>query len=244
MKIISSTHSIVSCRKLRDALVRRGFPRYPVTSRPSPDEHCLFRYGNTRPVEQEGLNTLQFVQTVSMKQRLARLVAESNTPILTPQYSHELGDVTYPIVVRETLSSYGGKGIHIARSEAELQQVWQPWYWWTPFVETTREWRILCCAGEIYRAFEKTSLNPDAEPIRNGHRGWHFSIRNPEKFERLSAWVSDILHPLLRSIGGTFYGLDVGLLPNREFFLFEVNSAPGLNDNSATSLAERLEEIL
>jgi hypothetical protein len=201
------------------------------------------RYGNSeREFENDTtLNSREFIQLVSNKKSFADLISESG--FYTPTFQHiGEGAGEFPIMIRETLSSFGGRGCHVVSSNEELRQYRanRNW-WWTPYVHTTYECRAHVLDGQVVRVFRKEYNGEGAEaefPIRNSANGYHFSLRSVDANPAIVDLVRE-LHPLLPPNG--FYALDLGWIHDENrYFIFEANSAPGLNENTARLYAEFL----
>ena len=158
-----------------------------------------------------------------------------NNNIFSPIYHKEIPQ-EFPILIRETLTGYGGVGIHIIRNMDEFNEVWNPRFYWTPYEFLCSEYRVHIFNGEILRIFKKELEENSEFPIRNNH-SCHFSLRNPEQFPKLKTEIEKFAK--IKEFSEGFFGLDVGW--NREkFFFIEANSAPGLNENSGNLLAEKI----
>ncbi|HOO68441.1 MAG TPA: hypothetical protein PLC53_03645, partial [Bacilli bacterium] len=107
------------------------------------------------------------------------------------------------------------------------------------------EYRVHVIDGKVVRLFKKLKddeVEEEDYPIRNLSKGYHFSLRDIRNNNKIEQLVSR-LHPLLE--GGIFYGMDIGYIREQgDFFIFELNSACGLNDNTAIIYAEKFSEIL
>jgi hypothetical protein len=145
------------------------------------------------------------------------------------------------------MQSFGGKGIIVCPDRETFDENWTGSHW-TKFVRTTQEFRVHVLGGEIGRLFRKITvrqngIRPDeAEyPVRTIRSGnYRFSLwRDNNSFPSLNRVVGE-LHD---HIGGHCYALDVGELPDDQgWFIYEANSAPGINPNTASVYAKYLVE--
>lgn len=233
--ILSSETSKPSCRLLRDAIERISGRKWLITDDKT-NINVLFRYGNTMTVEgTDGLNPQRFIELSCDKQKFASFGQQNG--IDTPYFYRGGSPANYPAIIRTTLTSSGGKGIHVVNSENEFQAKWKKSYWWTPYVQTEFELRLHVLGGQIVKVFKKVredGLEPETTPIRNNDRGYHFSLREEETYPGATELIAK-LHPLLsEQYGAEFYAVDCGWdKVNKRYFVYEINSAPGLNDATA-----------
>lgn len=202
--------------------------------------NILFSYG--LPSEYSRLNTSGFMHLCSNKNLCSSFLNEHG--FTSPVFKR--GTPTrqdYPLLIRTTLTGHGGKGIIICHNERQFNTSWNTSYWWTKFINTTSEFRVHVFDGAILKLFKKVrqeELEDNDYPIRNLDNGYHFSLRNREDFPEIVSLVSN-LSPILE--GGTFYGLDIGRIKNqRDYIVFEINTACGLNEETALLYAERIAE--
>jgi glutathione synthase/RimK-type ligase-like ATP-grasp enzyme len=203
----------------------------------------LIRYGNSESTEsrnETGLNSSSFISLVANKGHLAKLLEENN--FYAPKFFlHSHTPESYPVVVRETLSSFGGRGIHVCQNINQFNSCTGVW---TPFVHTAFELRVHVMGGEVKRIFKK-EFEGDGEdelPIRNLDRGYHFSLKENENYPKVVELFKKISNCM--NIGkDCFFAGDIGWdSAKKEYFIFEFNSAPGLNENTARVYAEFLAE--
>ena len=247
--ILTHRTSFPSAKLLRDALFTETGVRYLVTKHPNRIRRLHVRYGATSPVScrDTEFNRPQFINLIANKLRFSdRIKNVFNTPIF---YRHrEPRDDEFPIVIRNLMQGFGGEGIVMCPDREAFDGAWNGRSNWTSFVKTTEEYRVHVLGGEIGRLFKKVrkpidGVTPaeDDFPIRTGRTGdYRFSLRrNSNEFPELTELTSQ-LHD---EIGGHIYALDVGRLPDDQgWFIFEANSAPGLNRNTATAYAKYLVE--
>lgn len=244
MNILTDKGSLPSAKLLRDTMVQMTGKKIYVSTEPERlTKAPTFRYGCSAGNFSDDtlLNSPGFIRLCSDKKAFADLLRNEN--INAPEFLHiREGEGRFPIVVRETLTSSGGRGIHVVRNRQELEPFrFNSHWWWTPFVRTRCEYRIHVLGGQVARVFAKVREDGREEeefPIRNLSNGYHFSLRfepRPELTE-LAGMVDNHLPD-----GAGFYTLDVGYIGRNEgFIVFEANTAPGLNETSATAYAEFL----
>lgn len=246
--ILTHRTGLPSAKLLRDALFTETGIRYLVTTRPSHIRRLHVRYGASSPVDCQDteFNTPEFVNLVSDKLRFSQRIADKfNTPKFI--CSREPTDDEFPIVIRKTMCGWGGAGIVMCPDRQTFDDNWHGSYW-TRFVKTATEFRIHVLGGNIGKLFKKIRIKIDgvrpAEdefPIRTFKLGlYRYSLRNDaNSFPDLAELVSQ----LTNEIGGKMYTLDVGKLADEDgWFIFEGNTASGLNQHTASVYAKYLVE--
>ncbi len=246
--ILTHRTSFPSAKLLRNALFQETGIRYLVTKHPSRIRRLHVRYGASSGVNcgDTDFNSPDFINLVSHKLRFSNAIKDK---FATPEFvrDREPRDDEFPIVIRQQLCGFGGKGIIMCPDRETFDTNWNGDYW-TSFVKTTNEYRVHVLGGNVGRLFKKiririNGVRPDEDefPIRTGRSGdYRFSLRNnSNEFPDLT----ELTRQLHDEIGGHIYALDVGRLPDNEgWFIFEANSAPGLNRNTATAYAKYLVE--
>jgi len=229
--ILASKKSIPSARLLRDVFSEHGLQLF-VTSEPR-KKAPVIRYGNCAGsyLNDISLNTVSFIQLLSNKKTFADLLLSNQ--INAPLFSRETpNEEDFPIVVRQYMNSCKGKGIIICRN---LQE-WLPnrGNFWTRWVPVSNEFRVHIIGGNPVKIFRKVLLDGverDEFPIRTSEK-YHFSlVADCEKFPKLNEILGKV-----KNVLGTenFYALDIGWNnTEKEWFIFEGNSAPGLNEQTA-----------
>jgi glutathione synthase/RimK-type ligase-like ATP-grasp enzyme len=247
MQILTNRYCYPSAKILRDELVKLTGERIFVTHRPEVIRNLCLRYGNSSPIfrgRDTNYNSPEFIRLCSSKLSTSRILTDNN--ILTPQFFGQGKPTEYPVLIRESLSLSGGRGIHLAQDEQDFVSKWRPGFYWTPFIQTSSEYRIHILGNQISRIFKKVrreGLEEEKFPIRNLHKGYHFSLRtNLSKFDNLKVLVEN----LSKFLDMKFCGLDVAWTTNKQYIVWELNSAPGLqNETTASFYAEYLaREIL
>jgi hypothetical protein len=249
MYLLCNNISCTTARDLRDYIQektgRRLFIRWNPHSRFPP----LIRYGNHEGSYRKdtNYNSKEFITMCCNKLLTTNFFRE--VVVRTPLFytSRDIEKTSfYPIIIRTIMNGHGGIGIHVVKNDEEFNNIWRSGYYWTPFVRLSSEYRVIIFNGEPIKIFKKVrEEGEDREdfPIRNNDNGYHFSIReNMDAFPNLLSFIDTKLKPLI-PIG--FYGLDIGKIHDSEdFFVLELNSAPGLNTNTITVLGDKLIETL
>lgn len=255
MKILTHKSCIVSAKLLRDHIAQIVGRDMLVTTNASKIRGPFIRYGCADEVEGEDTeyNSAEFIRLVSNKSAFSELLKQNNIP--TPIFYRRSKPVDYPVLIRKTLTSSGGRGIVVCPDKQTFDANYEAGDHWTPFVPTQFELRVHVIDGKVAKIFKKIfrpDLAADHEneqddgmpeaqepnlPIRNLDKGYHYKVRPLETYPKIHELVKN-LHPHLK---GKFYTLDVGWdTINKRYFVFEANSGSGLNTNTAAVYADYL----
>jgi glutathione synthase/RimK-type ligase-like ATP-grasp enzyme len=231
IRILSNT-SFVSARILAEELRTIGEKCFS-TRRPEriSSRDLVIRYGSTDLHEGiDTLNTLEVIRTCSNKLNFSQLMQEEKiySPIF---YKGVPKESQYPVIVRTTLNSYGGKGMILVENSGDFHY---SNVWWTPFIQTQFELRVHVLGGKIIRMFKKE----DGESyIRTSNNGWHFSLKENKDYPKVSLVVQKICE--IPRFANAFFALDLGWdSKKKQYLVFEANSAPGLNEHTANLYAQ------
>ena len=139
----------------------------------------------------------------------------------------------FPIVVRKTLTGYGGAGIELCHNMKDYNEKFQN-YHWSYWYNLDPELGVHIFEGTVLKVFKKVrnpNLPSEEYPIRNAHRGYSFSRVNQENFQKLIPFVKNFYtkFPIL------FGRMDVGWDRDAKTYrIIEFNTAPGLTQNHDT----------
>lgn len=239
IKILTRPFAMPSTRLLKQALEDKTGRRVIITSNPQKVFWPSFlRYGNSEDVniEDSPVNSADFVRTVSDKYAFSKLMQENDiySPIFR-QDEPEEGD--FPLIIRKSLQSYGGKGIIVCKTIEDFDNNWVDGYYWTKYVKNEFELRVHVLGGEVRKIFKKVIDNEGEFPIRTSLNNYHFSLKNLETYPKVVEFVNG-LSPILT---GKFFTLDVCWDKEaKKYFVFEANSASGLNSQTAEMYAQYL----
>lgn len=155
----------------------------------------------------------------------------------------------FPLLIRTTMTGFGGRGIIPCSTMTEFGQNWQGFGYWVKYVPMSSEFRVHVVDGNILRIFKKVPTQVQTQiqqfQIRNLHNGYKFELVGTAEDSLLklkdlakSVWnkAVDILH-----IERGFFAIDVGYSKERKgYFVLEANTAPSLvnNDNTCEVYAE------
>lgn len=196
---------------------------------------CIIRFGNSAILNYEReikYNSPNHIRLAGNKLRLSELLMENEFPHVVfnrgePEY--------FPIVARDELNRGGGIGIRVIQSLEEYENS-ETVIDWTPWYNFKFELGVHILGGEIVRVFKKLrneGLEEEQYPIRNTHRGYHFSLR--ENWKERYTGLEKFVKKLYELVPIQFARLDVGY--DKEtggYRLIEINSAPDLSQNENT----------
>ncbi len=136
-----------------------------------------------------------------------------------------MGDIIY---CRTTTTGHSGRGIVIANNPNELVNA--PLY--TVKTKHRDEYRVHIFKGEVLdvqKKKRKLGFNGSSSGIRNHSSGWVYA--------RTDVAIPDMLCPIaiqaVELLGLDFGAVDIGHKVNdNKFFVFEVNTAPGLEGST------------
>jgi hypothetical protein len=138
----------------------------------------------------------------------------------------------FPIVVREILYGTRGEGIYICESMDEYLDNGKGY--WTYWYNFQFELGVHMLGGKIVRVFKKVreeGLEEEKYPIRNLHKGYHYSLVNIENYRRLPEFMANVYNKFPLEMGRWDIGWDSD---NKTYRVIEANSAPGLAENENT----------
>jgi len=238
INILCSSYSFPSGRILKDLIVEKTGEKVRLTSHPEillkRKETPSIRYGNSfgNFKSETGLNSPEFIQKCASKLAFSKLLLDAG--LYTPEYSRDPKAVKeFPVLIRQSLSLSGGRGIILCKDEEEFRKNWIGRFW-TKYIPTEFELRVHVLDDNIVRIFRKEQIEPTEFPIRNNET-CHFSLKEPDKYPKLQSLVNS-LNDVFRAnvIDFGFYALDIGWdKSKKQYFIFEANSAPGLNEHTA-----------
>jgi len=148
------------------------------------------------------------------------------------------------VVCRTKLNGHGGNGIVVAKTIEELVDA--PLY--TVYVPKKREFRVhLIVIGDNYETYvsEKKQRLEGKRPegnekyIRNHENGWVFC----KNVGDVPQCVLDESYKAVLALGYKFGAIDVGYHPKTGACVYEVNSAPGVDNTTAEWYAEQFSRL-
>lgn len=157
----------------------------------------------------------------------------------TTDVERAIADFGFPFLCRSA-TGFGGRGITVADSQDQIVRADM----YVKYQKKTREFRVHYACGHMkifekkMRAREARDENFDAR-IRNHENGWVFCKYEEVSFEETNQ-ITCLTKQAVDVLGYVFAGVDIGYHPSRGFFVFEVNSQPGCNENTVQWYADSI----
>lgn len=253
-KILSSTQSMDSAMKLRDAL-EKILGMNPKTILVSKDSgNCkgfpvLLRYGcgYGKLSPEPEWSSLRFFETSINKMKFSRYFRDVAA---VPVFINERLPEKYPVLIRKTLTAKASEGIVVVENEEEFAQNWSPDYYWTQYFKYDIEIRVYVVLSEtgyslrIYRKVPRGNVPENTEFIcgLNGDDNTAWILKDPSSYPK-AVKVIDNLFPKLWDLGGRFTAFDMIYSTERsEYITLEMNSGPWMTKPCAEWLAQNFIE--
>jgi glutathione synthase/RimK-type ligase-like ATP-grasp enzyme len=244
-KILSAKVSMDSAMMIRDHIENLTGVHYLVTHNPSMiDDGVLFNYGmSCTSKEMQVCSTCDFVKGTVDKLWMSNYLTKRG--YYTPQFLGMAREPEkFPVIVRETLRGTRGEGIHIVKDIEEYSKLYDPSYYWTPYIKSNFELRVGVWDTKIlfiYKKVDPDGVNEENLPIRGMN---DFKLKDINLYPKVEKLI-DGLAPMLKSIGGMFYGLDIAWdRVRQQYVIFEVNSGPWLGSKTSLMVANKLVDFL
>lgn len=198
----------------------------------------FLRWGNSDPISDSvglrelELNDKSLIRTSSNKLSSSALISGAGMDCITFRRDEP---TSYPVVVRKTMSGYGGDGIVVCENEETFSQ-YRNRYYWSNWIRFKYELGVHIVDGRIAKVFKKVRVKGESEerfPIRNLARGYQYSKVDTARrsFSGLPIFVEGFLKVFPVKLGR----IDVGLnADNGRYYVIEFNSAPGIAKNKQT----------
>jgi hypothetical protein len=236
IKVFTHTSTMIPARLLAVELTALG-RRTEAVANPLHimSDDTVINYGAV--IRTNAINSPQFIGVCGNKLNFSHVLGENG--FNTPEYKGtNVIPTSYPVVVRSTLHGQGGEGISFANNLLEFNRLMRPGYYWTKFYNCSFELRAHIMGGEVKRIFKKVKEEEDNFPIRNSQHDYHYSLRDINNYPK----VLQIVEQLSEIFGiDNFYALDLGYEDStKSYVIYEANSAPGLNSNTAKLYANYL----
>jgi glutathione synthase/RimK-type ligase-like ATP-grasp enzyme len=215
------------------------------------DTKQLINWGSSRmpanwPWPTDGLNHPQAVNVAGNKLNTFRALAEANISI--PEYTTDPNNAFewivegHSVVERHVLRGHSGEGIRIARSIDELSDC--PLY--VKYKKKKNEYRVHVFKGTVLFVQEKRrerdrERTADESMIRSHQHGWNFCRENVFETTALHTLAISAVDALELDFGA------VDIIYNQredQYYVLEVNTAPGLEGQSLTDYANAFVGLL
>jgi len=235
MFIFTTRTMYPSAKALANSLTEKLGRKVYVTTNPDTTlRGPMIRWGSSAllintPTNISSGNSYEFVNHSSNKILFSDIMARLSTPCVEintgiPEW--------FPVVIRRTLTGYGGAGIKLCRNMDEWAEFGD--YYWSYWRDLRPELGVHIFNGKIIRLFKKVRdsyLDNEEFPIRNASRGYHFSLVDVNNYPKLIPFVENFYEkfPIM------FGRMDVGWDYNEKLYrVIEFNTAPCLTNNPDT----------
>lgn len=213
----------------------------------SPQEFPLVRYGNsTSPLETDTeFNNPLAISLVADSLAFSNFCIENEFRATRYLVANEtnLDEVAFPVLLRKKYH-HGGLDIIVVNSREQLESALREnrnHRYLVPYVHTDLELRVHYL-GQPVKIFKKINGEAtDGINIRSSYKGWHYERVSMETF----SGAAELVGRLMPALNLKFGAVDLGWnRERREYTIFEVNSAPGLNQVTLDLYASYLRENL
>lgn len=217
-----------------------------VTSRDSNiKEPPVIRYGNSsKPFGDNDtkLNFPDIIRLCSNSLLFSSFCAEHN--FKSPIYYKHTENLDYPFLLRRKYHVAGLDIIYI-ENEEQLNNVKDLYgYYKVPFFETEYEIGVHIVMEKVVKIFKKIKIDSNSHPfIRSMRKGYRYSLISnlDNNFKR----AQELAISLSKEMNLNFGRIDMAFLSKeRDYIIWEVNSAPGLNNNTAELYATTLRKVI
>jgi len=155
----------------------------------------------------------------------------------------------YPFLLRN-LYHMAGRDIIIIKSEQDLMRIRRnilAQRYVVDFVPTSSELRVHVINSKIVRIFKKVKPGhiERGEMIRTSRHGFHYSLRLDETLNNKYQKAQELAVNISSKLGLFFGGIDMAWnKEKKEYIIWEINTAPGLNPNTMRIYANELREYI
>jgi len=206
------------------------------------------RYGNSLPTNQDETNVINPSQAIKLcsNSELFSTFCKKNdifSPDYIPIQEAVMQDTKFPVLLRDKYH-HQGLDIEIIENLESLLKVKNIYgRFMVNFYPTTFEIGVHVCNGKVLKIFKKEATENCHPFIRNIRCGYHFSVVNNLNDNFILA--QRVVLEAFDKIGLTFGRADVGYIKKlKKYIIFEINTAPGLNDLTADLYAKELREMI
>jgi hypothetical protein len=235
MFIYTTKTMFPSAKALANSLSAKLGRKVYVTTNPDTSlyyRHGLIRWGNGSAIKHaEDIPSL-YIRASANKLLFSTKMIEFGVPVVQIQSGIP---ERFPVVIRRTLTGYGGAGIELCTSfEDFLLDYYEEPIHWSYYRVFHPELGVHIFNGKIIKLFKKVWKGEGAEPaypIRNASRGYHFQRVELENFPSLIPFVENFYSKFPIMFGRLDIGWDYD---EKTYRVIEMNTAPGLVNNPDT----------
>lgn len=238
--LVPETKKWMGAQHLANSLCEKGVDA--VRTWGSEPHQVLIRWGCSARRGCSGMeleyNPVEAIVLAAQKLDALHAMAEAGVPTMSTMSAEEAmecGD--FPLIARKGLH-YRGKGFWLClQGQDVINSIVDGADYWMPFIPIEREWRVntfiddevdmsrtLCYEKRppVESACSRGTRLPMWQWVRNSKNGWTFH-RDDEPSDELRS----IAKSAVRAMGLNIGGVDVAL-SNGNYFVIEVNTAPGI----------------
>lgn len=194
---------------------------------------------------------MEFRSTVRELNNLSSILRNSNkytfledmdeAEVRVPHHSRNLDEVDYPLVARRDYHS-ACSFLHYAEDLRGLSSISFTPQYFLKYIKPIREYRVHMFKGEVIKVQTRYPRDPTPHNIKHGSKfGWGLHIR---QHIPISSRLKDMCVKSFEAMNLDFGAIDAILGEDRRFYLLEINTAPGLNDDSASKYAKHMVDWL
>lgn len=196
--------------------------------------HVLINWGGTKPLAWSCLNKPEAVRVATSKVATFEVLGKVGVPV--PEWTHAKEDAQkwldkrVKVLGRDLDNGSAGRGITVYKPGEALRDH----KFFVKYFKKNRELRIHVCGGKVIFEQEKkkkSGVNNANPYIRSHDRGWCFAF-NHFKEEPVPHGVRIAAIAAVKALGLDFGAVDIGWNRDDGPVVFEVNTAPGLENSS------------
>lgn len=204
------------------------------------------RYGCTLPVDNSTIvqNTVEAISCVASSYAFSNFCKQHdfNTPEYIPISTVDVNTLNFPILLRLE-HHHAGNDIILVNNCDEFNLQKHKRTFVVPFVVTHEEIGIHIVDGSVVKIFKKVPNENAHAFIRSLQHGYHYKVVEDSTSNFNIA--QDICLELFKTIGLCFGRADLGYNKDKKrYYIWEVNSAPGLNVHTAELYAKKILNFL
>ena len=209
------------------------------------DGKLVVRYGNSSGnfESDTDINSPDVIKLCSDSLKFSQWCLENgfNSPMY--ELYNDSKEYPYPFLLRKKYHKQGDDIILVDNSEKldDIESLENRFH--VPFIETDLELGIHLVNKKVVKIFKKVPIDDKAGFIRNAKRGYHFKIINDT--ENNFRLAQELCESLFEKLGLNFGRVDIAYnIKNKRYIIWEVNTAPGLNNLTSEIYSQILREII
>ncbi len=235
--VIGTRRARKTGRKLASALGAKYCENLLLREEP---QEVVFRYGNsTSPLPldfRQLINRAIAINRATNKLQMKQILEENRIP--TPRLLTST-DCEFPVIARSA-AHYQGRGFTIVRNKEEAKRALSRGMFLQEKIANKDEYRVFVMFGRVLEVNKKVPVGtPKSTMVRNHRNGWFFKwilVKDaPKELKDLSVAAVSVL-------GLDFGAVDCCFDVHEDPWIFEVNTAPAMNDRKIAKVVRKIEE--